>query len=112
MLWRAMAAGSSPPEAFNMREPLFNRRRPGPPNAAKTRTTRSTWGAQMRSRSSLVLVEQAAKWVASAHLALPILGDVQLGGWIRCFQAQRPVRAVLVVVLHVDAQDLPGALVP
>ncbi len=60
----------------------------------------------MRSRSSPVLVEQAAKQVASAHLALPILGGIQFGGWIRRFQAQRPVRAVLVVVLDVGAQDL------
>jgi hypothetical protein len=41
------------------------------------------------------------------YLALPVLsGDAQLGGWIRRFQAQRPGRAVLVVVLDVDAKDL------
>jgi hypothetical protein len=61
----------------------------------------------MRSCSSPVLVEQAAEKIASVYLALPVLsGDAQLGGWIRRFQAQRPVRAVLVVVLDVDAKDL------
>jgi hypothetical protein len=43
----------------------------------------------------------------SAHPAWLILaGDGQLGGWVRRTKAQRPVRAVLAVVIHVDAQDL------
>ena len=47
------------------------------------------------------------------HLALVILGDDgQLGGRIWRLQAQRPVRAVLVVVLDVDAQDLLQVALP
>ena len=60
-------------------------------------------GAQTCSCSSPVLVEQAAEQIASVYLALPDTGgDAQLGGWIRRFQAQRSVRAVLVVVLDID----------
>jgi hypothetical protein len=67
----------------------------------------SPWGALMRSCSSPVLVEQAAEQVASVYLALPVLsGDAQLGEWVRRTKAQGPVRAVLVVVPDVDAQDL------
>jgi hypothetical protein len=70
---------------------------------AKENPRWGSWGALMRSCSSPVLVEQAAEQIASVHLALPAPGnDAQLGGWIRRLQAQRPVRAVLVVVLGID----------
>ena len=46
-------------------------------------------------------MKQAATQIMPAHTAWLILaGDGQLGGWVRRTKAQRPVRAVLVVVLE------------
>jgi transposase len=68
---------------------------------------KGVWGAQMRSCSSPVLVEQTTEKVSSAYCAGPILADDnRLGAWVGRLQAQCPVRAVPVVVLDVDAQDL------
>src|SRR5918993_1801749 len=56
-------------------------------------------GAQIRSCSSAVLVQQAAEQVAPTHSALLILGDNgQPGGLIWRLEPERPVRAVFVVV--------------
>ena len=64
-------------------------------------------GAQARSCSLSVLVEQAAKQVASLHTAAVILAqDGQPGGWVWRFQPKRPVGTMLVVVVDVGAQDL------
>ena len=52
-------------------------------------------------------MKQAAKQIMPAYPAWLIrAGDGQLGGWVRRTKAQRPVRAVLVVVPDVYAQDL------
>jgi hypothetical protein len=59
----------------------------------------------MRSCSSSVLVEQTAEQVTAVHLGWVILGAGPGTSWVWRLQMQRPVRAVLVVVLHVDAQD-------
>ncbi len=67
----------------------------------------------MRSCSSLVLVNQTAEQVTPAHPAGAILIDGnQLSVRVRRLQAQRPVRAVLVVVLDVDPKDLPKCACP
>jgi hypothetical protein len=64
-------------------------------------------GAQTRSCSLSVLVEQAAKQVASLHSAAVILAqDDQPGGWVWRFQPKRPVGTMLVVALDVGPQDL------
>jgi hypothetical protein len=64
-------------------------------------------GAQTRSCCLSVLVEQAAKQVASLHSAAVILAqDGQPGGWVWRFQPKRPVGTMLVVVLDVGPQDL------
>jgi hypothetical protein len=59
----------------------------------------------MRSCSSSVLVQETAEQVRPVHLSWMILGDAARTGWVRRLQPQRPVRALLVVALHVDAQD-------
>jgi hypothetical protein len=65
-------------------------------------------GAQTRSRSSAVLVQQTAEQVAPTHSALLILGDNgQPGGLIWWLEPERPMRAVFVVVPDVDPQDPP-----
>jgi len=52
-------------------------------------------GAQTRSCGLSVLVEQAAKQVASLHSAAVILAqDGQPGGWVWRFQPKRPVGTV------------------
>src|SRR6266545_2467117 len=52
-------------------------------------------------------MEETAEPVASAHCALPVLGyGHHIGKWIRRFQLKRPVRAMPVVVVDVDAKDL------
>jgi hypothetical protein len=52
-------------------------------------------------------VQETAKQVASVHPALLIVADDgQPGGWGRCLELERPVRAMGVVVGDVDAQDL------
>lgn len=52
-----------------------------------------------------MLVEQAAKQVASLHTAAVILAqDGQPGGWVWRFQPKRPVGTMLVVVLDVGTQ--------
>jgi hypothetical protein len=54
-------------------------------------------GAQTRSCSSPVLVEQTAEQVTSTHPALPILADDgQPGGWVRRCKPERPVGTVAV----------------
>ena len=64
-------------------------------------------GAQTRSRSSPVLVEQTAEQVTSMHPALPILADdAQPGGWVWRCKPERPVGTVTVVMLDVDPEDL------
>jgi hypothetical protein len=60
----------------------------------------------MRSCSSLVLVQETAKQVTPVHQLWTILGGGPWTGWIWRLQPQRPVRAMSVVVLHVDPQDL------
>ena len=52
----------------------------------------------MRSRSSPVLVQEAAEQVASTYPALLIChaDGGQTGAWVRCFQPKRLVRAMLV----------------
>src|SRR6266508_1437259 len=61
----------------------------------------------MRSCSSLVLMNQSTKEVASAHSGSPGLAHPgRTGGGIARSQAQRSVWAVLVVVLGVAQQDL------
>jgi hypothetical protein len=61
----------------------------------------------MRSCRSLVLVQETAEQVTAVHPAPPILGeDPQTGGTIRWLQSKRSVRAMLVAVLHVDAENL------
>jgi hypothetical protein len=61
----------------------------------------------MRSCSSPVLVNQTAEEITSVHRALPILADDdRFDGCVRCMEAQRPVGAMLVVVLDIDMQYL------
>jgi hypothetical protein len=63
-------------------------------------------GAQTRSCSSAVLVQQTAEQVAPTHSALLILGDNgRPGGLIWWLEPERPVRAVVVVMADVDLQD-------
>jgi hypothetical protein len=65
-------------------------------------------GAQTRSCSSPVLVEQAAEQVTSMHSAALVVltEDGQPGGRIWGLQSERPVGTVAVVMLDVDPQDL------
>jgi hypothetical protein len=64
-------------------------------------------GAQMRSCSSAVLMEQTTEQVASMKAALAILADkVQPGGWDRRLKLERPVRTMGVVMLDVDSEHL------
>ena len=64
-------------------------------------------GAQRRSCSSLVLVQETAEQVASMHDALLILANNGWsGGWVRRLELKRPVRTVPVVVRDVDPKDL------
>jgi hypothetical protein len=51
-------------------------------------------------------MEEAAEADASAHRTLPVPNDRHTGEWIRRFQSERPVRAIPVVVVNVDAKDL------
>jgi hypothetical protein len=51
-----------------------------------------------------VLMKQASKEVASAHPGSPSLANQgQTGGWTRWFEPKRPVWAMLVVGLDIDA---------
>jgi hypothetical protein len=59
----------------------------------------------MRSCSSSILVQETAEQVTPVHLSWMILSDAARTGWVWRLQPQRPVWAMLVVVLHVDAQD-------
>jgi hypothetical protein len=62
------------------------------------------WGTEIRSCSSPVLMEEAAKEVTSVQLAGVILADsIRTGARIRRGQPKRPVWPMHVVVLHVDA---------
>src|SRR4029453_14790673 len=64
-------------------------------------------GAQTRSCSSLVLVQETTKQVASVHAALLILANNGgSGGWVWRLEPERPVRTVPVVVRDVDPKDL------
>jgi hypothetical protein len=54
-------------------------------------------GAQMRSCSSPVLVEETAEQITSVHRAWPtVADDPQTGGWIRRLQPKRPVWTVVL----------------
>jgi hypothetical protein len=59
----------------------------------------------MRSCSSLVLMQQPAEQVTPVHLDWMILGDDPWTGWVWGLKPQRPVRAMPVVVLDIDAED-------
>jgi hypothetical protein len=64
-------------------------------------------GAQTRSCSMSVLMEEAAEQIASVYNALVILAkDGQLGRRVWQLQQQRPVGTVAVVMLDVDPKDL------
>ena len=64
------------------------------------------WGAETRSCNSLVLVEETTQPVMSANAAWrTVAGDRRVCDGIRRSQPERPVRAMGVVVLGVDAQD-------
>jgi hypothetical protein len=68
-----------------------------------------TWvkGAQMRSCSSVVLMEESAEQVASTHGAPIILGAAgRPGQRIWWSQPECPVRTVAVVMLDIDPEDL------
>jgi hypothetical protein len=61
----------------------------------------------MRSCRSLVLVQETAEQVTAVHPAPLVLGHrPETDRRIRWLQSKRPVRAMLVVVLHVDAENL------
>jgi hypothetical protein len=61
----------------------------------------------MRSCSLSVLVDLTAKQVTSVHRDPLMLADEgQIGRWIRRLQSKRSVRAMPVVVLDIDPQDL------
>src|SRR5512132_4383524 len=65
----------------------------------------NAWGAEMRSCSSAVLMEETAEPIAAANLtSLPLADDVQTGGWIRRLQPKRPVRTMTVVVVDIDPE--------
>jgi hypothetical protein len=79
---------------------------PGVPVAAVGAGLPRLKGAQMRSCSSAVLVQQTAEQVAPTHSGLLILGDNgQPGGLIWRLEPERPMREVFVVVPDVDPQD-------
>jgi hypothetical protein len=64
-------------------------------------------GAQMRSCSSAVLMEQTAEQVASMKAALAILADkVQSDGWGRRLKLERPVCTMGVVIRQVGSARL------
>jgi transposase-like protein len=70
------------------------------------RTEQYAWGAETRSCNSLVLVEETTQPVMSANAAWrTVAGDRRVCDGIRRSQPERPVRAMGVVVLGVDAQD-------
>jgi hypothetical protein len=70
-------------------------------------------GAQTRSCSLSVLMEEAAEQVASVYNALVILvQNGQLGRRVWRLQQQRPVGTVAVVVPDVDAKDLLEVAAP
>jgi hypothetical protein len=55
--------------------------------AADAVADRGPWGADMRSCSSAVLMEETAEPIAAANLtSLAIADDVRTGGWIRRLQ--------------------------
>jgi hypothetical protein len=55
----------------------------------------------------MVFVEKSAEQVASMHPGwLAVVDDFQIGGWIRRFQSERPVRTMGIVVGSVDPKDL------
>jgi hypothetical protein len=67
----------------------------------------------MRSCSLSVLVDETAKQVTSVHPDPLMLADERLiGGWIRRLQSKRSVRAMPVVVLDIDRQDLLQVAAP
>ena len=68
---------------------------------------RSVWGAQRRSCSWPVFVEQTAEQIASTNLARLILVDNrQPSRSVRCLKPERSMRTMPVVVLDIDPQDL------
>jgi hypothetical protein len=65
------------------------------------------WGAQRRSCSWSVFVEQTAEQIASTNLARLILADNrQPSRSVRCRKPERSMRTMPVVVLDIDPQDL------
>jgi hypothetical protein len=65
------------------------------------------WGAQRRSCSWPVFVEQTAEQIASTNLARLILADNrQPSRSVRCRKPERSMRTMPVVVLNRDLQDL------
>ncbi len=65
------------------------------------------WGAEIRSCSSSILVEEPAKQVTSLYPGLATLADeVQANGWTWRLQPERPMRSMRVVVLDVDPEHL------
>src|SRR5512132_3895658 len=65
----------------------------------------NAWGAEMRSCSSAVLMEETAEPIAAANLtSLTLADDVQTGGWTRRLQPKRPVRTMTVVVVDIDPE--------
>jgi hypothetical protein len=65
------------------------------------------WGAQRRSCSWPVFVEQTAEQIASTNLARLILADNrQASRSVRCLKPERSMRTMPVVVLDIDPQDL------
>ena len=65
------------------------------------------WGAEIRSCSSPVLVEEPSEQVTSLYPGLATLADeVQTNGWTWRLQPERPMRSVRVVMLDVDPEHL------
>ena len=72
----------------------------------------SPWGAEMRSCSSAVLMEETAEPITAANLtSLTLADDVQTGGWIRRLQPERQVRTMTRCSgRHRPEAHAPGAL--
>jgi hypothetical protein len=65
------------------------------------------WGAEIRSCSPPILMQQPAEQVAAVHLGSMIsAGGGQPSGSVRCLKSEGPVWTMPVVVLDGDPQDL------
>ena len=72
---------------------------------AEQRAATRAWGAEIRSCSSSILMEEAAEPVASVHRGSVILcTERQTGRWIWRLQLERPVRPMPVVMIDIDPQ--------